>query len=169
MMSWNGAICRITGSLCGEFTGPVEFTGPRTKASDMSFDVFFDLGLNKRLNKQPWGGDLRRHHGHHDVNVVLTETSWFPSSSEVILKDVKKIDNILRCNVHQFVVNVVKCLHNTIFTTYGCHREWYATKSLPVWLLQMSLCLQALSMVNNQNGFVNSVLGTVTSCTLLGP
>ena len=28
---------------------------PRTKASDAEFDVFFDLRLNKRLSKQPWG------------------------------------------------------------------------------------------------------------------
>ena len=28
---------------------------PRTKATARSFDVFFDLRLNKRLRKQPWG------------------------------------------------------------------------------------------------------------------
>ena len=28
---------------------------PHTKASDASFEVFFDLRLNKRLSKQPWG------------------------------------------------------------------------------------------------------------------
>ena len=28
---------------------------PRTKASTRSFDIFFDLRLNKRLSKQPWG------------------------------------------------------------------------------------------------------------------
>ena len=43
MTSSNGNIFRVTGHLCGKFTGP------------RSFDVFFDLRLNKRLSKQPWG------------------------------------------------------------------------------------------------------------------
>ena len=38
MTSSNGNIFRVTGHLCGEFTG--------------SFDVFFDLRLNKQLSKQ---------------------------------------------------------------------------------------------------------------------
>ena len=51
MTSSNGNIFRVTGHLCGEFTGPRWI--PRTKASDtQSFDVFFDLRLNKRLSKQ---------------------------------------------------------------------------------------------------------------------
>ena len=53
MTSSNGNIFRVTGPLCGEFTGPGEFPaqGPVTR----SFDVFFHLRLNKRLSKQPWG------------------------------------------------------------------------------------------------------------------
>ena len=34
--------------LCGEFTGHQWI--PHTKASDVEFDVFFDLGLNKWLS-----------------------------------------------------------------------------------------------------------------------
>ena len=59
----NGNIFRVTGHLCGEFTGPRWI--PRTKAGPVnsphkwpvtrSFDVFFDLRLNKRLSKQSWG------------------------------------------------------------------------------------------------------------------
>ena len=52
-MSSNGNIFRVTGPLCGEFTGPGEFPTQRPVAR--SFDVFFDRRLNKRLNKQPWG------------------------------------------------------------------------------------------------------------------
>ena len=36
-----------------EFTGPSEF--PTQRPVTRSFDVFFDLRLNKRLSKQPWG------------------------------------------------------------------------------------------------------------------
>ena len=53
MMSSNENIFRVTGPLCGEFTGPGEF--PTQRPVMQSFDVFFDLRLNKRLSKQPWG------------------------------------------------------------------------------------------------------------------
>ena len=53
MTSSNGNIFGVTGPLCGEFTGPGEF--PTQRPVTRSFDVFFDLRLNKRLSKQPWG------------------------------------------------------------------------------------------------------------------
>ena len=53
MTSSNGNIFRVTGPLCGEFTDPGEF--PTQRPVTRSFDVFFDLRLNKRLSKQPWG------------------------------------------------------------------------------------------------------------------
>ena len=53
MTSSNGNIFRVTGPLCGEFTGTGEF--PPQRPVTQSFDVFFGLGLNKRLSKQPWG------------------------------------------------------------------------------------------------------------------
>ena len=53
MTSSNGSIFRITGHLCGEFTGPGEF--PTQRPVTRSFDVLFDLSLNKRLSKQSWG------------------------------------------------------------------------------------------------------------------
>ena len=52
MTSSNGNIFRVTGPLCGEFTGPAEF--PAQRPVTRSFDVFFYLRLNKRLSKQPW-------------------------------------------------------------------------------------------------------------------
>ena len=48
--SSNGNIFRVTGPLCEEFTGPGEF--PAQRPVTRSFDVFFDLRLNKRLSKQ---------------------------------------------------------------------------------------------------------------------
>ena len=41
MTSSNGNIFRVTGPLCGEFTGPGEF--PAQRPVTRSFDVFFDL------------------------------------------------------------------------------------------------------------------------------
>ena len=53
MTSSNGNIFRVTGPLCGEFTGTGDF--PAQRPETRSFDVFFDLRLKKRLSKQPWG------------------------------------------------------------------------------------------------------------------
>ena len=53
MTSSNGNIFRLNGPLCGEFTGPGEF--PAHRPVTRGFGVFFDLRLNKRLSKQPWG------------------------------------------------------------------------------------------------------------------
>ena len=49
MTSSNGNIFRVTGHLCGEFTGPQHW--PVTR----SFEVIFDLRLNIRLSKQSRG------------------------------------------------------------------------------------------------------------------
>ena len=48
--SSNGIIFRVTGFLCGECTGELPTQRPVTR----SFDVFFDLRLNKRVSKQSW-------------------------------------------------------------------------------------------------------------------
>ena len=53
MTSSNGNIFRVTGPLCGEFTGPGEF--PTQRPVTRNFDVFFDQRPNKRLSKQLWG------------------------------------------------------------------------------------------------------------------
>ena len=41
MTSTNGNIFRVTGPLCGEFTGPGEF--PAQRPVTQNFDIFFDL------------------------------------------------------------------------------------------------------------------------------
>ena len=53
MTSSNGNIFHVTGPLCREFTSPSEF--PTQRPVTRSFDVLFDLHLNKRFSKQPWG------------------------------------------------------------------------------------------------------------------
>ena len=71
MTSSNGNIFRVTGPLRGEFPGPGEFAAQRPVTR--SFDVFFDLRLiNDWVNKRH-AGDLRRHCGHYDVNVMCRQ------------------------------------------------------------------------------------------------
>ena len=50
MTSSNGNIFRATGALCGEFTG--HWWIPPQRTVTRSFDVFFDVRLNKQLSKQ---------------------------------------------------------------------------------------------------------------------
>ena len=51
MTSSNGNVFRVTGPLCGKFTGHRWI--PLTVASDSELWCFFDMRLNKRLSKQP--------------------------------------------------------------------------------------------------------------------
>ena len=53
MTSSNGNTFRVTGPLCGEFTGHRWI--PHTKASDVELWCFFDLRLNKRSGKHMMG------------------------------------------------------------------------------------------------------------------
>ena len=50
MTSSNGNIFRVTGQLCGELQATGEF--PVQRPVTLSFDVFFDMRLNKRLSKK---------------------------------------------------------------------------------------------------------------------
>ena len=73
MTSSNGNMFRVTGFCAGN--SPVTAGSPVTgeflwhRPVTRSFDVFFDLRLNKRLSKQD-AGDLRRHRAHYDVTVM---------------------------------------------------------------------------------------------------
>ena len=65
----NGNIFRITGPLCGEFTGHRWI--PHKRPVTRSFDVFFNLRLNNGWANIREAGDLRRHRVHYDVTIIL--------------------------------------------------------------------------------------------------
>ena len=54
MTSSNGNILCVTDLLCGEFTGHLTGEFPTQRPVTWSFDVFFDLRLNKQLSEQSW-------------------------------------------------------------------------------------------------------------------
>ena len=69
MTSSNGNIFRVTGHLCGEFTGPGEF--PAQRPVTRSFDVFFIcVWINGWINNRE-AGDFRRYRAHYDVIVKV--------------------------------------------------------------------------------------------------
>ena len=86
MTSSNGNIFRVTGTLCGEFTGHRWIH--RTKTSDAElWCVFFDHRLNKRLSKQSRGwwfetpsGSLWRHYNVTGP-ILITACPWSSHSS----------------------------------------------------------------------------------------
>ena len=69
VIKWN--IIRVTGPLCGEFTGHRWI--PRTKASDAELWCFLWSGpwTNGWVNNRE-AGDFRRHCAHYDVSVMGT-------------------------------------------------------------------------------------------------
>ena len=69
MTSSNGKIFRVTGHLCGEFTGPRWIPAQRPVTRD--FDVFFVLRPNKLLSKQSWGWCFETPSRYYDIIVML--------------------------------------------------------------------------------------------------
>ena len=85
MTSSKGNIFRVTGPLCGEFTGHRRI--PLTKASDAELWCF--------LWSAPWidgwvnnrgAGDLRRHRAHYDVIMMKLFVYWLQRDIHVLWK-----------------------------------------------------------------------------------
>ena len=80
MTSSNGNIFRVTGHLCGEFTGPGEF--PAQRPVTRSLGVFFDLRQNLRLSKQSrgwWFETLSRPLWLYGIDESITTSLPFPN------------------------------------------------------------------------------------------
>ena len=127
MTSSNEHIFRVTGNLCGEFTG--HWRSSRTKASDaaQSFHVFFDLRLNKRLSKQSWGWwiempslPLWRHcndslYSEVDTDTIPPDQNWGRQEKTHINRSRQNPDCYL-INVSENLDGVIKWKH---FPRYG--------------------------------------------------
>ena len=69
MTSSNGNIFRVTGPLCGEFTGDLWI--PLTKASDAELWCFLSSAPEQRLRKQWRRRWFETHRAHYDITVML--------------------------------------------------------------------------------------------------
>ena len=58
----------------GAGNSPVTAKFPAHRLVTQSFDVLFDLRLNKQLSIYREAGDLRRHRAHYTVSVMLPQT-----------------------------------------------------------------------------------------------
>ena len=103
MTSSNGNIFRVTGPLCGEFTGHRWI--PRTKASDAELWRFvsFEPEPNGWVNNRK-AGDLRRHRDHYYVAVMKStdfhysdETKWLPHICVPLCSSIPNTAYRIRC------------------------------------------------------------------------
>ena len=101
MTSSNGNVFRVTGHLCGEFTGHQWI--PAQRPVTRSFDVFFDLRLNKLLSKQSWGWCLE----------TLSRPLW--RHSNVLGVNVWGCYRSTRNNIAFYDVNRTIFLHKMIY------------------------------------------------------
>ena len=97
MMSSNGNIFRVTGLCAGNSPATGEF--PAQRPVTRSFDVFFDLHLNKRLSKQ-WRG------------------WWFETPSCPLWRHVMNLPPNLAYTMSKRDDQQNKTKHNGCFTAY---------------------------------------------------
>ena len=85
MTSSNGNIFRVTGPLCGEFTGPVNSPHKGQWRGALMFSLIC-VWINGWVNNGE-AGDLRRHRSHYDVNVMwisLGHQDRYPKGNLII-------------------------------------------------------------------------------------
>ena len=89
MVPWssNENIYRVTGHLCGEFTGPSEFPPQRPVTQSLMISLIC-AWINGWVNSRE-AGDLKRNRGHHDVTVMSpagykTNTGSFSQNIRVL-------------------------------------------------------------------------------------
>ena len=118
MTSSNGTIFRVTGHLCGEFTGPRWI--PHTKAGDVK-PLMFSLicvWINGWVNNGE-AGDMRRYRAHYDIavmNLTDIETDNVTGNRSV---HTHGIDCDCTCNLQGTVVHVSSFWETILSAMHG--------------------------------------------------
>ena len=145
MTSWNGNIFRVTGPLCGEFTGPGEFPHKVQWREALVFSLSC-AWINGRVNNRV-DGDLRRHRSPYDVIVMTWENGryWISTKNKapqmcIISSKERKVSyKLLRFTVNSSVYTTYSdnrancsypctkqchalCMHNVLPPIYTLHR-----------------------------------------------
>ena len=101
------AICAGNSPVPGEFPGQRPVT--------RSFDVFFDLRLNKRLSKQPWGWWFetlsRPFWRHHMISLKIRNFETITNRLNLIYYRHKAISRSLYI-IHIYACNIDICRHD---------------------------------------------------------
>ena len=144
MTSSNGNLFRVTGHLCGEFTGPRWI--PHTKASDAELCGFL-WSLNKRLSKQRWGWwfetpscPLWRHRNGMNGVSHLGSTSWSWKKSTSLSES--GITAYI-ATIHQVIPPCLRRKRDSeVYAENRTSHEW-------VWSNRVLPCLQANDSCSN--------------------
>ena len=142
MTSSSGNIFRVTGHLCGEFTGPRWIS--RTKASDAELWCFFDLRLNKRLSKQPWGWWfetlswwLWRHCNDLFQNMVVKWTIYAAAISSYHHQSSGILRLLLKRELHVTDLRFSTLKIERVKSTYIENGvQWYLVKRNTIWTVK---------------------------------
>ena len=160
MTSSNGNIFRVTGHLCGEFTGPGEF--PTQRPVTRSFDVFFDLRLNKQLSKQSWCWwfeTLSRPLWRHCNECLRENVIWYFKTQQHdgpnLLYEVEQQENVAHYNIN-VLVSLSGIYHWYYFVdrvargkTHPLSKNVYIFLYKIRWELAMGVNYSSVSWVNN--------------------
>ena len=158
MTSSNGNIFRVTSHLCGEFTGSRWI--PHKKPVTRSFNVFFDLRLNKRLSKQWWGwwfdmpwGPLWRHCNKSFVCRVIS----FVQATIILTLQVEKKNssNTSWKSIKPSACSIFHRKYKNISTIYIIPPHWHDTGS---W--NLSSCKKITYLFFMVNIIIAGVLAT---------
>ena len=90
--SWNGSIYRVTGPLCGEFTGPRWILYKKASGAELWYFLIFTR-INGWVNNGE-ADNLRRHRAHYDVTVMVYQmynTQNIQSGADIIRHDIIRI------------------------------------------------------------------------------
>ena len=170
-------------TFSAQFTGPGEF--PTQRPVTRSFDVFFDLRLNKRLSKQPWGWwfeppswSLWRHRNDCNwwVQTFLSYSDWGQSSTG--LGNCNEFWNLIRWScmngmilktmhtVHVMCVSF--CCASYMFFVFLLSFGTYRFSSRLFYILRNVFCLSIEKLMKNSwcNENADILLNLLEICTL---
>ena len=144
MTSSNGNIFRVTGHLCGEFTGSRWI--PRTKASDAELWCFSSIcvPINDWVNKRE-AGDLICYRTHYDVivmNVTHLATVFGSAISPLCPFTFSEVNNIYHGNCIRLADSQVRYYVVARDLTCGC---WFCIDVTQINWHMFVNCLQSTS------------------------
>ena len=133
------AICAVNSPVPGEF--------PAQRPVTRSFDVFFDLRLNKRLSKQSWGWWFE----------TLSRPLWCHCNGGILKEDIW-ISNCLAENfgVAVFYTPSTYTPQGTIQTVAmrHCLKQW---RFIDWQFINTLLCIEGWGRIHTNHGFCNTV------------
>ena len=129
------ALCARNSRVTGEF--------PPQRQVTRSFDVFFDLRLNKRLINNREAGDLRHHRAHYDVTVMPFAITWSTDDGCWMTQITRGplYEWLFHCNSNSMKISL--CSH-TSYAVVACAK--FCSDTMPnngVTLKQISIELQS--------------------------